>query len=95
MTPTATAETEILSRVIGAENPDFTPAAARSILRLKFEASDRVRMDELAEKSRTGTLSDIEATQLEAYLFVGSILDLMQSRARQTLAGNADGPDGQ
>lgn len=91
MTPTA--ETEILSRVIGAENPDFTPAAARSILRLQFEAADRARMNELAEKSRAGILTKPEASQLDSYLFVGSILDLMQSRARQTLTASADEPD--
>jgi len=85
MSTTFPAETEILSRVIGRENPDFTAEVARSILRLDFDSSDIDRMDELAEKARAGTLSEEETTQLDAYLLVGSLLDLLQSKARQTL----------
>ncbi len=94
MTPTATVETEILSRVIGAENPDFTPDAARSILRLQFVSSDRDRMNELAEKSRAGLLTEEESAELDAFLFVGSILDLLRSKARQTLSATSGSTDG-
>jgi hypothetical protein len=94
MNSTITEESEILSRVIGSENPDFTPEVARAILRLRFDSSDRDRMNELAAKARSGLLTETESAQLEAYLSVGSILDLMQAKARKTLAAASNATDG-
>ena len=82
---TLSPEAEILSRVIGPDNPSFTPDAARSILELQFADSDRDRMDELAAKARQGSLTVDEEKQLHGYLFVGSIVDLLHSKARLSL----------
>ncbi|MGD9854693.1 MAG: hypothetical protein AB7U20_07050 [Planctomycetaceae bacterium] len=90
MNTTLAAESEILSRVIGTENPDFTPEVDRSILRLDFDPSDIDRMNELAERARGGTLSEEESSLLDAYLLIGSILDLLQSKARQTLIASSE-----
>jgi len=93
MNPAVTSpETEILSRVVGPQNPSFTPEVARSILELRFSDSDVDRMNELAAKAREGTLSDDEKSELHGYLFVGAMVDLMHSKARCTLrrsAGNS------
>lgn len=78
-------ESEILTRVIGPENPNFTPDAARSILTLQFSDTDTDRMNELAAKAREGTLADEEQDQLHGYLFVGAMVDLMHSKARLSL----------
>ena len=90
MNPTfACPETEILSRVVGPENPTFTPQVARSILELRFCDADTERMNELAAKARQGDLSEEEQSQLHGYLFVGAMVDLMHSKARLSLK-NAD-----
>ena len=78
-------ETEILARVFGPDNPSFTPEAARSILELGFSDGDTDRMNELAAKARQGSLSEDEESQLQGYLFVGAIVDLMHSKARLSL----------
>lgn len=82
-------ETEILSRVIGPENPSFTPEAARSVLELRFSDADTDRLNELAAKARQGSLSEDEESQLHGYLFVGAMVDLMHSKARLSLKRSA------
>ena len=87
---TISAEAEILSRVIGPKNASFTPDVDRSVLEMRFTDTDTNRMNELATKSRGGSLSEEEQEQLHAYLFVGALLDLMHSKARPCLK-QADG----
>lgn len=90
----ASQETEILSRVVGPENPNFTPEVARSILELRFSPADNERMNELAAKAGQGTLSEEEESELHAYLFVGAMLDLMHSKARLSLRESDSGSHG-
>jgi hypothetical protein len=78
-------EAEILTRVIGPDNPSFSPDAARSILRIGFADPDIARMNELAAKARNDALTEVEAKQLHGYLFVGAMIDLMHSKARLSL----------
>ena len=89
MSPTIVSqETEILTRVIAPENPSFSADAARSILTLGFGAADNERMDVLAAKARKGTLDEQEESLLNAYMFVGALIDLMHSKARLSLKKN-------
>lgn len=87
-------ETEILTRVIGPENPSFSDEAARSILAIRFGDADMERMNLLAAKARAGLLAREEEEQLHAYLFVGAIVDLMHSKARLSLKKNSAGSHG-
>ena len=80
-----TAEAEIFSRIFEPEKPNLSGAAARSILRLDFKASDRERMNELADKARQGALSPAEDQELDDFIRVGHLLAIMQSKARQSL----------
>jgi hypothetical protein len=90
MSPAAISqETEILSRVIGPENPSFSAEVARSILALGFGDTDNERMNELAAKAQQGTLDEQEESLLNAYMFVGSVVDLMHSKARLSLKKNS------
>ena len=86
---TISQETEILSRIIGPENPSFSAEAARSILALSFGDSDNERMNLLAAKARQGALDEQEESLLSAYRFVGSVVDLMHSKARLSLKKNS------
>jgi hypothetical protein len=82
---TSTTEAEIFSRVFEPEKPNLSPAAARSILQLDFNAADRERMNALAEKARHGRLSPDEDQELNEFIRVGHLLAIMQSKARQSL----------
>lgn len=90
MSATIETEAEILTRVIGPQNPSFTPDAAQSILEMRFADPDVVRMNELAAKARDGSLTGHEEQQLHGYLFVGAMLDLMHSKARLSLQQSRD-----
>jgi hypothetical protein len=81
--------TAILSRVLQAHASSFTPEAARSILLLKFDQIDLDRMNVLAEKNRLGMLREAEQQELQNYLLVGHLLDLLHSKARLALKQTA------
>ena len=84
------AESEILERVISPNKSDLSPDAARSLLKMRFRASDTRRMNQLAAKARRGTLSPDEERLLHSYLFVGSLVDLLHSKARLSLKCSGD-----
>ena len=86
---TISQETEILSRVIGPENPNFSPEAARSILALGFGDTDNEQMNYLRQRPDRGPLTSKKNRLLNAYMFVGAVVDLMHSKARLSLKKNS------
>lgn len=82
---TTLTEAEIFRRIFESKSTMLTPAAAKSLLSLDFEPADRQRMNVLAEKARQGTLTKREDVDLEKYIFVGNLLGIMRSKARQFL----------
>lgn len=42
-------------------------------------------MNLLAEKARRGTLTDSEDEEMEAFIHVGDLIGILQSKARQSL----------
>ncbi len=80
-----TSEIEILRRVVDPERPFQSADAARAILRLRFRASDRGRMNRLAAKNRQGKLNPDEEAELDNTIRVGQTLGILQSKARRSL----------
>ena len=78
-------ETAIWARLFQAETTNVTPEAARYLLSIRFPAADEERVDELSAKARAGTLTEAETQELDSYLHVGSLLAVLQSKARQFL----------
>src|SRR5438105_3990113 len=89
---TDTSEAAIFSRVLEPGKPTLSPQAASSILQLDFSQADRRRMDSLSAKSRKGTLTSEENTELENYINVNHLLTIMQSKARRSLQNNLRSP---
>ena len=83
---TTTSEAAIFSRVLEPEKPMLSDDAARSILALDFTQADRDRMNALAAKARTESLTGDENEELDNYLRMGDLLAIMQSKARRTLS---------
>jgi hypothetical protein len=81
--------TAILNCVLEAHASSFTPEAARSILQLKFDQIDMDRMNILAEKNCWGMLTEAEQQELQSYLLVGHLLDLLHTKARLALKQTA------
>lgn len=78
-------EAAILTRVIEADEFEITPDVARYLLSMQLPDADRERVDELSAKARSGSLTQTEEAELDSYLHIGSLLGVMQSRARKLL----------
>ncbi len=91
---TATSEAAILDRIVHPEQPTFSPDAARGILALDFDQTDKERMHVLSAKAREGTLTADEQAAVNNYERVGHFLNILQSKARRSLKnsnGNGKG----
>jgi hypothetical protein len=82
---TQNTEAAILARVIEADETEITPDVARYLISMQLPDADRGRVDELSARARVGSLTDAEGAELDSYLHIGSLLAVMQSRARRFL----------
>ena len=76
---------DILCDVISPKRADLPPDVARSILGWRFSAKSNARMNKLAARNRQGKISEQEREELERYLRVGSLINLAQAKARNSL----------
>lgn len=72
----------ILARVVQPGRGNLSLPAARAFLKLSFGDDDRKRMHELAEINQSGKITSQEKRELEEYLRVGRLLDLLAAKAR-------------
>ena len=78
---TPNTEAAILGRLLQARER-MSHEVAEFLLSIDFEAGDIDRMNLLSERARQGTLTEQETAELDSYLHVGSLLSILQSRAR-------------
>ncbi len=78
-------ESDILSEVLAVEQGDLSPEVAQSVLRWKFPSRTAKRITQLAQRNQRGTITTSERETLERYLRVGSLLNLVQAKARLSL----------
>jgi hypothetical protein len=78
-------ETAILTRAIQPNKDNLSTTAARALLGIKLDPHDRQRLHELLTKNQEETLTADERSELDCYLHVGMIVDLMQAKARAAL----------
>ena len=79
------AESSILARVMSVDAPSMPEPVARELLKWRFSDDDTLRMSELANKARAGSLTRAELDETEAYERVGSFLGMVKSKARRSL----------
>ena len=87
---TAISEADILDEVIAPDRAGFNPAAAKSILKLRFSDAAQKRIRKLLDANNRGTLRAAGQADLEKYLRVGQLIDLLQAKARISLAQRSD-----
>jgi hypothetical protein len=68
----------------------MSPEIARNVLQIQFDGADHDRVNALSEKAQQGTLTPAERDELDEYIRVGTLLGILQSKARQVLKD--DGP---
>jgi putative heme iron utilization protein len=76
---------KILGRLIMPKKSRLSPDAARSILELRFQSADQVKVDRLSAKAREGSLTPAERAELEEYIRVADLLAMLKSKARLSL----------
>ena len=86
---TGNTEASILSRMVRPEQDDLSSAEAQAVLRLDFDRTDLDRLHELVTKNQEDALTPAERSELESYLRLSSLLDLMHAKARLTLQKHA------
>lgn len=85
-TPTIGAnETAILTRAIQPDNQNMSVSAARALLRIQLHPDDRHRLHELLARGQEDVLTADERGELEGYLHVGMLVDVIQAKARAVL----------
>ena len=77
-----TFDTAILTRAISPSRSTLSREAAQEILRWDFSPEDQQRMAELSTKARHGDLTPDEEAEIDSYVRVGHIVNLMQAKAR-------------
>ncbi|HKD07543.1 MAG TPA: hypothetical protein VKB79_16695 [Bryobacteraceae bacterium] len=87
---TQNTEAAILTRVIETDTSEITPDVAHYLLAMQLPEADRDRVDELSAKARRGALTEAETVEFDSYLHVGSLLGVMQSRARKLLSNRGN-----
>jgi hypothetical protein len=75
----------ILRRVVDRRDTALSEEAARAILRLDFDATDRKRMNHLAPKNRAGQFTAAEEEELDNFIHVGQVLGILKAKARKAL----------
>jgi hypothetical protein len=78
-------EAGILARLIQTTPEDLSRDTAAWLLSFRFDDTDVLRMNELSEMARLGTLSVADAAELDSYIHVSNLLAVMQSKARRAL----------
>jgi hypothetical protein len=79
----STVDTDVFLRLWNQEQ--MTPALARHLLKMTFSEDDGIRMDELAAKNQQGEIAPAELAELDNFVRVGTVLSILQSRARKLL----------
>jgi hypothetical protein len=86
---TSNTEAAILSRMVRPQQDDLSTAEAQAVLRVDFDLQDLDRLHELVTKNQDDALTTAERSELESYLRLSSLLDLMHAKARLTLQKHA------
>ena len=83
------AGTAVLEQLAELDVASISPATARKLLAFRFAAAHHARVKTLSRKAQLGTLSPAEQQELDEYIRVGTLLSILQSRARRVLKNNA------
>jgi hypothetical protein len=85
-----TSDIAILKRILDPITQTLSAETAQALLALAFPPADRERLHALLVKNQAGALTPAEQQELESYLRMGRVLDLLHSKARQVLKIHAE-----
>jgi len=74
-----------IDRIVRSDQGALPVAAAEAILALRVDPSDEQRMRLLLARNQEGVLTVDERRELDAYLNLGLLMDLLLAKARRSL----------
>jgi uncharacterized protein YnzC (UPF0291/DUF896 family) len=80
-----TLDAPVLDRLLDPVGRIFTPEVARKLVRLRFDAKAKARIDKLARKCNEGDLSENERREYETYVHTIDFIAILQAKARALL----------
>jgi len=72
----------VLDRLLDPFSKCFNAESARALVDLRADAVAQARIAELADKCNQGTLSERERQAYETYVHIGSLIAILQAKAR-------------
>jgi len=78
----------ILDRLVDPLSECLTPEAARRILGLKADRKLQARVDRLADRCSSGTMTPEEQAEYGNYVSYATFVAILKSKARQLLANS-------
>jgi uncharacterized protein YnzC (UPF0291/DUF896 family) len=78
-------QTTPLAKLLEPISRSFTPEVARELVTLRTDPAIQARLDELADKSTEGTLTEDELTEYETYIHAIDFISILQAQARRLL----------
>jgi hypothetical protein len=75
-----------IERIFASVGDNLTPDFAERLVKLRPDPLVELRLEELAEKSTGGQLSDEERAEYESVVLMGDLISVLQARARHMLA---------
>ncbi len=80
-----TLDAPVLDRLLEPVGRLLTPEVARGLISLRFDQKARARIHKLARKCNEGTLSEVERSEYETYVYVIDFIAILQAKARALL----------
>ena len=79
----------ILERLLEPVSRSLNIEAARQLIKVKADSKTQARIDVLAQKCNEGDLTPTEKTEYERYVTAGTLIAILQARARFILSKNS------
>lgn len=84
-------DTAVLDRILEPLASALTPEIAERLINLQADPETQIVIDSLGEKANEGTLTDSERRQYETFVRAGTLVAILQAKARKQLSnGHAD-----
>jgi hypothetical protein len=75
----------VLQNVVFPFDEDLDVAAARALLRIRFDREATKQINQLLRKNQRGVITAEERIVLEKYTRMGKFIDVLQAKARKAL----------
>jgi hypothetical protein len=85
------ADTLVLDKILEPLASALTPEMARKIVDLRADAETQELIDNLGDKANEGTLTEAERRQYETYVRAGTLVSILQAKARKLISNGHAG----